>query len=1397
MKRVKQISRFFVGAVVGLLAVSSLKASTYTLTPTDDAYICSALSSSYTYCEDDTYDDDELKVLYRQGQYKYASYLRFDLSSVCSSTITSATLRLDRLYLDGTIRVVVRRIRHLDGWDWDESSISAVYMQNYYNDHGSSIWENITILTSAGDPTNIDVTTAVQNACGGAQILTIELWADPNLSSPPDYDVYWYDRESPSSSQPQLIVTTSAPRSITVTSPSSGDIWYEGNIYTIRWTSTGSISNVKIQLYRGSSLVSTIASSTYNDGSYSWTVPTSLTPSTSYRIKISDASDPSVYDYSDYFTIDTVPTPASITVTEPTSSTVWYIGDSGMIRWTYSGDPGPYVDIKLYRGSTYITNIANNVPIYYGRYTWSSIPSSLSPGTNYRVKVVSDADASIYDYSPYFTIDTLPGSGCDTSVVINSQLTLYADCVASAGGGIYNLSGNVNINHLVYFTGSVVFDANVLSIRGNGNIFIPTTSVIGTLMVYTDSIDISISGALLDLIIGGEDSLSDFPVSIDEIEIDPSYVFLRGSIELADLGSFTIDTFRVHRTTGVVVAIQYAGHLPIHGFSLDTLYLHYNQDADVIGGGLTLAIPILTLSGGASLVHGQLDSIFIMITPSDPIPIGATGLLLASGGGGISNITSPPWTYTLCVGVTGGPRVGSEYIAELNGCFNARPMDYFSADPVNLDLIGVGTVASAYTSYDAGVLDLGFSFDVGSIVNGSVNASLNSSRMRGGFEGTIGIPDSLPWWLGWLSLVLEDNALSLEGNWRNNWISAMLSFELPDPIGEQSLAIGLEFLPDHIQLYLGTNFDNLTPIGYTLTSSTTTFIVPRGTPKIMVAFRDSSGTYPPYFKLISPSGDTLDTTSSYYLRVGNVGYYFVDAPEQGVWTVEIPFYMLKVPSVPQVAAFAERVPSVPTFAVLMDTVSSTFPINIVSPRDSLCVDIYLVPDEGTYRGAFVDSLCLRRGDNSVVLPPFQNGVFRVMLDVKDDSNHIYTPIISPFVVVYDNGHRPASPSILSISGVDSGIVVRWDTAGIDSVIGYQIAYRPLGKKEWEKFGVSSEVDSVFLRDIKPGRSYEIWVASYDLAGNISNITPSSLDTFRFVSSSRNNEPTFVSYPEKIVIVKGSTYSTYLSATDPDGDPITYVLSDAPPTMFITGGNNLVWVPGDTIVTHTPKLVALDGHGGSDTVQIIAMTIDTTYFKPTLSLDKGEYFSYDDRASVLLTLYFRNDTSRRETVAVRVRSTSDTVYRSINLMESDRKSGKFMGSIGFTWTIPHDNYIHVEDGDTIFVEYPAYNLVAMARFTDAPLSDEEGSEGIIRYTTGMAITKITHEYVEISFSTATSAHVSLKVYDPSGRLVATPLAGTYKAGYHIFQWNTRHMPKGIYLLRMKIGNHTFLRKIILR
>jgi len=88
---------------------------------------------------------------------------------------------------------------------------------------------------------------------------------------------------------------SSAPRS--VSSPANGATWQQGSRRTISWAGFSG-RKVRIELYRGSTLVTTITSGTRNDGSYNWRIPASVPDDSNYRIKITSRSDSSEQAFS-------------------------------------------------------------------------------------------------------------------------------------------------------------------------------------------------------------------------------------------------------------------------------------------------------------------------------------------------------------------------------------------------------------------------------------------------------------------------------------------------------------------------------------------------------------------------------------------------------------------------------------------------------------------------------------------------------------------------------------------------------------------------------------------------------------------------------------------------------------------------------------------------------------------------------------------------------------------------------------------------------------------------------------------------------------------------------------------------------------------------------------------
>lgn len=91
--------------------------------------------------------------------------------------------------------------------------------------------------------------------------------------------------------------SASTSASITVTSPNGGEQWVKGSTHAIKWSSSGTVGNVKIEYStnNGSSWT-TISASTANDGTENWTLPS--TTSTTCLVRVKEAADSSPSDTS-------------------------------------------------------------------------------------------------------------------------------------------------------------------------------------------------------------------------------------------------------------------------------------------------------------------------------------------------------------------------------------------------------------------------------------------------------------------------------------------------------------------------------------------------------------------------------------------------------------------------------------------------------------------------------------------------------------------------------------------------------------------------------------------------------------------------------------------------------------------------------------------------------------------------------------------------------------------------------------------------------------------------------------------------------------------------------------------------------------------------------------------
>jgi 5-hydroxyisourate hydrolase-like protein (transthyretin family) len=183
---------------------------------------------------------------------------------------------------------------------------------------------------------------------------------------------------------------------LTVASPNGGESWVRGSTHTLTWTSTGSPgAHVKIELLKAGAVNKVLTSSTANDGSFSWAIPSTQTLGTDYKIRITSTTNAAITDSSNAnFAITTAGT---LTVTSPNGGESWLRGLTHTLTWTSTGSPGGNVKIELLKGGV-VNLVISSSTLNDGSFSWV-IPTSQTTGSDFKIRITSTTTTTVTDSS--------------------------------------------------------------------------------------------------------------------------------------------------------------------------------------------------------------------------------------------------------------------------------------------------------------------------------------------------------------------------------------------------------------------------------------------------------------------------------------------------------------------------------------------------------------------------------------------------------------------------------------------------------------------------------------------------------------------------------------------------------------------------------------------------------------------------------------------------------------------------------------------------------------------------------------------------------------------------------------------------------------------------------------
>ncbi|HNG94023.1 MAG TPA: Ser-Thr-rich GPI-anchored membrane family protein, partial [Acidobacteriota bacterium] len=205
--------------------------------------------------------------------------------------------------------------------------------------------------------------------------------------------------------------------SLTLAAPNGGETLMAGTAVQIVWTTTTDYleTAVRLELMRNGTLQQVISASTSAGsngiGTFSWTIPTNVTPGNDYQIRVSHPSNSTVQDVSDATFTLSGPNTATLTVTTPNGGESWALNTRQTVRWTYSDNPGSAVKVELFKNGILRQVIAAAAPVGSngsGSFDWD-ISSAELPGNDYTVKITSTSFSTISDVSNNtFSLGSVP-----------------------------------------------------------------------------------------------------------------------------------------------------------------------------------------------------------------------------------------------------------------------------------------------------------------------------------------------------------------------------------------------------------------------------------------------------------------------------------------------------------------------------------------------------------------------------------------------------------------------------------------------------------------------------------------------------------------------------------------------------------------------------------------------------------------------------------------------------------------------------------------------------------------------------------------------------------------------------------------------------------------------------
>jgi len=254
---------------------------------------------------------------------------------------------------------------------------------------------------------------------------------------------------------------------VQLTAPVGGELWQVGSIHNITWNSAN-VTDVKLEYSTNNGITwnSIVDSTKANLGSFTWTVPSTI--SDSCKVKISDINDTAYTSISTNMFSIIAPLPFSLI--SPNGGEEWQVGSNHDITWNKGTVSNIIIELTTDGNSWSI--ISDSTSAAVGQFTWT-VPNSLSALCKIRISDVTNASVNSVSEN-YFSI--IPKA---------IQVTVLSEDFVKVTSGSVGSPGSVDLSNTLDtytleggWTGAKIFAAGgamkIGSSSGFGYIVTPT-----------------------------------------------------------------------------------------------------------------------------------------------------------------------------------------------------------------------------------------------------------------------------------------------------------------------------------------------------------------------------------------------------------------------------------------------------------------------------------------------------------------------------------------------------------------------------------------------------------------------------------------------------------------------------------------------------------------------------------------------------------------------------------------------------------------------------------------------------------------------------------------------------------------------------------------------------------